>query len=150
MSDTSTLKKDLEPVFNEIIDSIKKGSDLDSVLLYKKVIKKSVPFHLRSYFTAFLLKAYLNRGKKKSFKKDGEKSVFINIGKNRRVYPSDLIQLVSKTAEISKEDIGSIKILDNYSFVSIADASAQNVIDKLDGTEFRGRKLTVNFAKKNI
>ncbi len=68
---------------------------------------------------------------------------------NRRVYPSDLIQLISKAAEIEKESIGNIKILDNYSFVNIAGNVADKVVGALDTTEYRGRKLTVNFARKD-
>lgn len=147
----STLKEKLEPSVKSILESIKTSSELDSILLYKKLFKKSVPMHMRSYLSAFLLKEYLGKlPNKRTTKKPGEKSLFINIGKNRRVYPSDLIQLIAKTAEIDKESIGNIKILDNYSFVNIAGELAEKVVSMLDSTEYRGRKLTVNFAKKDI
>lgn len=147
----STLNESLKSSISSILDSIKSTSDLDSILVYKKLIKKNVPFHLRSYFAAYLLKESIGKSvKRKSTKKPGEKSLFINIGKNRRVYPSDLIQLISKTAEIGKESIGNIKILDNYSFVNVAGKEAQRIVELLDNTEYRGRKLTVNFAKKDI
>ena len=147
----STLKENLEPSIKSILESIKSSTDLDSILLYKKLLKKTVPMHMRSYLTAYLLKEYLGKApRKKSTKKAGEKSLFINIGKNRRVYPSDLIQLIAKTADIEKESIGNIKILDNYSFVNIAGKYADKVVSVLDTTEYRGRKLTVNFAKKDI
>ena len=147
----STLKESLEPSIKSILESIKTSTELDSILLYKKLFKKSVPMHMRSYLTAFLLKEYLGKSpRKRNTKKAGEKSLFINIGKNRRVYPSDLIQLISKTASIEKESIGNIKILDNYSFVNIAGAHADKVVSVLDSTEYRGRKLTVNYAKKDI
>ena len=146
----SELNDSLEPSIKSIIESIKTSTDLDSIVLYKKLFKKNVPMHLRSYFTAFLLKEYLGKSKRKSIKRDGEKSLFINIGKNRRVYPSDLIQLISKTAEIEKDCIGNIKILDNYSFVNVSGNEAEKIVSVLDSTEYRGRKLTVNFAKKDI
>lgn len=148
--DFSELNESLEPSIKSILESIKSSRDLDSILLYKKLFKKNVPMHMRSYVTAFLLKEYLGKPKRKSIKKDGEKSLFINIGKNRRVYPSDLIQLIAKTAEIEKESIGNIKILDNYSFVNVSGEVAEKVVSLLDSTEYRGRKLTVNFAKKDI
>ena len=146
----SELSESLEPSIKKIMESIKTGTDLDSLLQYKKIFKKNVPINIRSYFAAFLLKEYLGKPKRKNTKKAGEKSLFINIGKNRRVYPSDLIQLISKAAEIEKESIGNIKILDNYSFVNIAGNKADKVVEVLDSTEYRGRKLTVNFAKKDI
>ena len=146
----STLNENRGSSIKSLIESIKTNSDLDTVLLYKKLFKKNVPMHLRSYVSAYLLKEYLGKTKKRSTKKPGEKSLFINIGKNRRVYPSDLIQLIAKTANIDKENIGNIKILDNYSFVNVAGKEADNIVSLLDNTEYRGRKLTVNFAKKDI
>jgi len=40
-----------------------------------------------------------------------------------------------------------IRILDNYSFVQVRDTKADEIIDKLTGHKFRGRTLTVNYAK---
>lgn len=146
----SEMNESLEPSINSILESIKTNSELDTILLYKKIFKKNVPLHLRSYFSAFLLKEYLGKPRKKSTKKEGEKSIFINIGKNRRVYPSDLIQLISKAASINKTNIGNIKILDNYSFVNVDENYADKIVELLDNMEYRGRKLTVNFAKKDV
>jgi len=47
----------------------------------------------------------------------------------------------------AREDIGSIRILDNYSFVQVRDTKADEIIAALTGHKFRGRTLTVNFAK---
>jgi hypothetical protein len=38
--------------------------------------------------------------------------------------------------------------LDSYSFLEIEESAADSAIARLDGENFRGRKLTVNFAKK--
>ncbi|MBN2619248.1 MAG: DbpA RNA binding domain-containing protein [Spirochaetales bacterium] len=147
----SKLNENLEPSIKNILESITSEADLDSIVIYKKIFKKNVPLHMRSYLSAFLLREYLGKTKKRvNIIKAGEKSLFINIGKNRRVYPSDLIQLISKSANIDKENIGNIKILDNYSFINISEEKADAVISVLDGSDYRGRKLTVNFAKKDI
>ncbi|TVQ39615.1 MAG: DEAD/DEAH box helicase [Spirochaetaceae bacterium] len=75
-------------------------------------------------------------------------SIFVSIGKNRKVYPRDLIQLFSGVDSIDSDDIGQIKILDNYSFVELANEKTDSAIEALNNTEFRGRKLTVNYARK--
>lgn len=147
----SELNENLGPSIKQIMESITSSSDLDSIIQFKKLFKKNVPFHMRSYVSAYLLKEFMGKpARRKNTKRAGEKSLFINIGKNRRVYPSDLIQLISKSTEIEKDKIGNIKILDNYSFVNIAGECADSVVSTLDGVEYRGRKLTVNFAKKDI
>ena len=75
-------------------------------------------------------------------------SIFVSVGKNRKVYPRDLVQLFSGVATITGDDIGQIKILDNYSFVELANDKTDSAIEALNNCEFRGRKLTVNYARK--
>jgi hypothetical protein len=75
------------------------------------------------------------------------KRLFISIGKNRRLFPRDIITLIMTKTSVAREDIGIIRILDNYSFVQVRDTRADEIIEKLTGLRFRGRTLTVNYAK---
>jgi hypothetical protein len=80
--------------------------------------------------------------------KEGYKTMFVGVGKNRKVFPRDLIQLFSNVDGITGSDIGQIKILDNYSFVELSEEKAESAIEELNGKEYRGRKLNVNYARK--
>ena len=75
------------------------------------------------------------------------KRLFISIGKNRRLFPRDIISLIMSKTSAAREDIGLIRILDNYSFVQVRDTKADMIIETLSGLRFRGRTLTVNYAK---
>jgi hypothetical protein len=75
-------------------------------------------------------------------------TLFVGIGRTRRVYPRDLMTLLVENCKLDRDSIGNIKILDNYSFVDISNEQAQAVIDTLNNLEYRGRTLSVNFAKK--
>jgi len=75
------------------------------------------------------------------------KRLFISIGKNRRLFPRDIISLIMSKTSADREDIGLIRILDNYSFVQVRDTKADEIIETLSGLRFRGRTLTVNYAK---
>jgi len=75
------------------------------------------------------------------------KMLFISIGKNRRLFPREVITLIMSKSSTAREDIGVIRILDNYSFVQVRDTKADEIIDSLTGLKFRGRTLTVNYAK---
>jgi hypothetical protein len=75
------------------------------------------------------------------------KRLFISIGKNRRLFPREVITLIMTNSSAVREDIGIIRILDNYSFVQVRDEKADEIIEKLTGHRFRGRTLTVNYAK---
>lgn len=76
-------------------------------------------------------------------------SIFISIGKNRRVYPRDLVGVLIAIAGIDRDRIGDIKVLANYSFVQLYADDAQIVIDKLNGYDYRGRKLVVSYSRQN-
>jgi hypothetical protein len=75
------------------------------------------------------------------------RQLFINIGRNRRVFPREILGLIYSKASVSREDIGSIRILDNYSFVQVRDSVADTIIEALNGKSFRGKVLTVNYAR---
>ncbi|MDR0441780.1 MAG: DbpA RNA binding domain-containing protein, partial [Treponema sp.] len=75
------------------------------------------------------------------------KQLFISIGRNRRLFPRELIAFILSKTSAQREDIGIVRVLDNYSFVQVRNAAADKIIETLNGTSFRGRTLTVNFAK---
>lgn len=159
-----TMPKDedvLKGYIANMLHSIKVDEDPEVLNAYRKMVRKHVPFFMRSYFSAYLLKqsgAKLPGGtenrprRKKGAEKAGEtpdmKTLFVSIGKNRRVYPKDLVQLFRSTLNLEKEEVGAVKVLDNYSFVEISSTRADDAISRLDGTEFRGRTITVNHARK--
>jgi hypothetical protein len=78
---------------------------------------------------------------------EDSKRLFFSVGRSRRVFPREILGLINTKTAIPKEDIGAIRILDNYSFVQVRDNVAEKIIDALKGTTFRGRPLVVNYAK---
>ncbi|MDR3191892.1 MAG: DbpA RNA binding domain-containing protein [Treponema sp.] len=75
------------------------------------------------------------------------RQLFINIGRSRRVFPREILGLIYSKASVSREDIGTIRTLDNYSFIQVRDSVADTIIEALDGKSFRGKLLTVNYAR---
>ncbi|ULQ59077.1 DbpA RNA binding domain-containing protein [Brucepastera parasyntrophica] len=75
-------------------------------------------------------------------------TLFISIGRNRRVFPRDILGLILQNVEMNRDNIGDIRILDNYSFVQVLIEDAPKIIEALDNYEYRGRKLAVNFSRK--
>jgi hypothetical protein len=73
--------------------------------------------------------------------------LFVSIGRNRKVFPREILTLAIARAGISRNDIGMIRILDNYSFMQVRKSVSDAVINALDGHKFRGRTLTVNYAR---
>jgi hypothetical protein len=73
--------------------------------------------------------------------------LFINIGRSRWVFPREILGLIAAKTSIPKEDIGLITILNNYSFVQVRSSSAAEMMETLNGVNFRGKTLAVNYAR---
>ena len=129
----------------EIVRQIHEDEDAREMNEYKKFIKRHVSLFSRAYVTAYLFKQYAGGGSGVS---SDRTSIFVSAGRNRRVHARDLVTLFTSADGVSRDDIGQIKVLDNYSFVELENSKAKQAIDSLNGTDFRGRKLTVNYARR--
>jgi hypothetical protein len=160
-----------------ILEKINTDTDIALLHEYHKLYKKEVSLFRRSWAAAWLFMYYDKRetpsqktaenrhqtkennyGKNTSKKNNSEaleitlpeeesKMLFISIGKNRRLFPREVITLIMSKSSAAREDIGIIRILDNYSFVQVRETKADEIITTLTGHNFRGRTLTVNYAK---
>jgi len=88
-----------------------------------------------------------NRIRQYTLAEEESKHLFISIGRKRRLFPREILGLIIAKTGISREDIGIIRIFDNYSFVQVRDTVADLVIETLNGFVFRGRTLAINYAK---
>lgn len=73
--------------------------------------------------------------------------IFISIGRNRRVFPRDLVGLLVGGAGLERDRIGDIRVLANYSFVQLFKEDAEKAISVLNGYDYRGRKLAVSYSR---
>jgi hypothetical protein len=147
--------------------------DVDAALLqsYHKLFKDEVPLFQRSKAAAYLLmlcdrERILRRytrdnfsGRREPYARNArvedryllseEESVrlFFSAGRSRRVFPREILGLINSKTAIPKENIGAIRIFDNYSFVQVRDSVAERIIEALNGENFRGKPLVVNYAK---
>jgi ATP-dependent RNA helicase DeaD len=135
----------LRGTIQHILRRIRDEEDPQALNHYRSVVRRNVPLALRSYFTAYLFKESFvpERPKAAEFTK-----LFINVGRNRRLFPRDLIDLVMGRLKASRSQIRGIKILDNYSFIEIDSALAERAIRELSGVQLKGRVVSVNHARK--
>ena len=81
------------------------------------------------------------------FKGEGT-TIFFSMGKRQRFHPRALIDLIVDVAGVGSEYIGEVRTFDNYSFADVDPEKAQTVVSTLNGVELRGRRLSVNLARK--
>jgi len=165
--DKDKAKRNLQAILEKMHET-----EIKDLHEYHKVYKKEISLFRRSWAAAWLFMYYDqreiprlksedkpqdNRRIRKfntekpaveiNLSEEESKRLFISIGKNRKLFPRDVITLIMTKTSTVREDIGSIRILDNYSFVQVRDTRADEIISALTGLKFRGRTLIVNFAK---
>ncbi len=72
--------------------------------------------------------------------------LFINIGKNQRVRPSDILGAIAGESGISGSHVGAIDLRDSYSFVDIDRKYAPTVLKAMKNVSLRGRKVHMEMA----
>jgi hypothetical protein len=155
-----------------ILDKVTKEVDPQLLNEYRSLFKKEIPLFRRSWAAAYLLmlcdqgsvgrfspraeagdrnaprpEAPRSEGPRVILAEEESRRIFISIGRNRHLFPREILGLIITKAQVSREDIGSIRILDSYSFVQVRDTVADTIIEALNGSLFRGRTLAVNYAR---
>jgi ATP-dependent RNA helicase DeaD len=72
--------------------------------------------------------------------------LFFNTGRKERVEPPHIIKLIQKGAGKPGIDVGRIDIYDGFTYVDVDARYADDILDNLNGLDFRGRTLRVDVA----
>ncbi|MGD8114850.1 MAG: DbpA RNA binding domain-containing protein [Sphaerochaetaceae bacterium] len=160
-----------------LTSKVKIDSNPEELENLKKLFKKNVPFTQRGNVTAYLLREFLNKNPRGTEKRkpqntrkapaevksdqnrdgakpktrvmpEGSRTLYINIGKMRRLYSKELSQIFQDNLSITKDDIYSIRVHDKYSFVTLDEKHAEKAIEVLNGMEIRGRIAAVSYSNK--
>jgi ATP-dependent RNA helicase DeaD len=87
------------------------------------------------------------RDKSAQLNKDITK-VYLNAGKKKKIRPGDIVGAITNIEGIEADDIGIIDIQDNVSFVDILEGKGKIVLEALQDTTIKGKKIRVQIAKK--
>lgn len=158
MEQDSNIEEEMTLFISQTLSKVQTESDIKELNADRKLFRKIVPFSMRSYFASYLIrrivsgrKARINKKRsvpKISLSPDVSTTLFFNIGRSRKVFYKDIIFLIMKNAEIERENIGEIKIHNNYSFVQVTKEVVTPIVEKLNNIEYRGKKLVVNPANE--
>jgi ATP-dependent RNA helicase DeaD len=72
--------------------------------------------------------------------------LFFNTGYKERVEPPHIIRLITKGAGREGVNVGRIDIYDGFTYVDVDARFADDILNNLNGQEFRGRTLRVDVA----
>ena len=76
----------------------------------------------------------------------GMTRVRFSIGRDDGVFPGDFVGVIAGAAKIPKENIGAIILQDHHTLIDVAESQLPSVLKKLNGIEFKGKKLNVSVS----
>lgn len=89
-----------------------------------------------------------DRGRETGRNRDeGFKRFFVNIGRDGGMDPGSLIRLICDNTSASGDDIGRIDLKSEFSFFQIKDEYVPDVMQSIQGLEYRGERLNVEESK---
>lgn len=79
---------------------------------------------------------------------EGAKTLYLNVGKMKRLYAKNLSQLLQSELGITREDIYSLRVHDKYSFITMSEENCEKAIEKLNGKDINGRTAMLNYSNR--
>jgi ATP-dependent RNA helicase DeaD len=73
--------------------------------------------------------------------------LFVNRGRRSGIDDADVRWALTEGAVIPEAAIGSIRVLDRFSFVELDPEHAEQALERLEGTKLKGRQIRVEYAR---
>ena len=77
---------------------------------------------------------------------DGMERLMLNIGKSQGFFPGNLMELVNKSVNGPKPEIGRIDLLPDYTLFDVRKDDAHRILEGLKNTDFFGQRLRAEIA----
>lgn len=71
----------------------------------------------------------------------------INIGRNERIRPGDIVGAIAGESGINGKNIGNIEIKDRLTYVYVPKDDAKKVLDAMNGNTIKGHKVNLEKAE---
>jgi ATP-dependent RNA helicase DeaD len=77
----------------------------------------------------------------------GMARLFLPVGRNAGIHPRDIVGAIANESGVPGRSIGSIDIYASSTFVDVPENRAEDVIDALNRTSIKGRRVKVEYAR---
>ncbi|MDX1350278.1 MAG: DEAD/DEAH box helicase, partial [Putridiphycobacter sp.] len=79
----------------------------------------------------------------RNYDAEDQQRFFVNLGRKDGFNHGALLRLVCDNTGLSKNNVGKIDILNNFSFFEVEKSSAGNIVSALKGVDFEGKEMSV-------
>ena len=76
--------------------------------------------------------------------------LFINVGKKDKIKPANILGAISGESGLPGKLVGSIDMLDNYTFVEVPSKYANAVLAAMENVTIKGRHISMEKAKASV
>lgn len=87
------------------------------------------------------------RDRKESGIESGKTRFFVSIGKRDGLNPGGLLRLVCDATGLNSNSVGRIDIMTSYSFFEADNEYAENIVRKVNGSNYEGHDVSVEITK---
>ena len=85
------------------------------------------------------------KGRRSHQAEQGYRRLFINLGKADGFYPGEVMQFINRHMS-GRQEVGQIDLLSKFSYIEVPEEDAEDVIEALNGTTYKGREVRCNDA----
>jgi ATP-dependent RNA helicase DeaD len=78
---------------------------------------------------------------------NGMVRLFVNVGKNIELEPRDVIKWITGETTVAGDQVGSIDIYENFSFVEVPEDRANEVFEILKNAKLKGKRVRIDRAR---
>jgi ATP-dependent RNA helicase DeaD len=71
----------------------------------------------------------------------GMARITLGVGRDHGIQPGDVLGVIVGITKLPKETVGVIRVQTKQTFVDVAEENADHIVSKLNGIDFKGRKL---------
>ena len=137
------------------VEEIIRDSDLDKIIniVEKRVLEED--YTTLDLAAAFLRMALGDEDKSVEVDdfgdtgaEDGMVRLFINIGKNQKARPGDILGAIAGETGIAGSLIGTIDMYDKYTFVEVPKEYARDVLNAMSHARIKGRNINIEPANR--
>ena len=145
----------IEGVFNQIRQTVEEGGLSDMVEYIENQL--NIEDYTCMDMAAALLKMHLGNSLKDRMEvetvhydldadRHGMVRLFINVGKKDKIKPSNILGAIAGESGIPGKLVGSIDMLDNYTFVEVPSKYADKVLAAMQNVSINGRAINMEKA----
>ena len=85
----------------------------------------------------------------KSFSEDNMVRLFVDVGRNHRIGPADIVGAIANEGGVPGKGIGAIDVYDRFTLVDIPSEFVGHVLDAMGETKIRGNNANIRLASQD-